>query len=378
MLSWLRYPLALLIVFIHTGYPTDNPTEPAYYIGKLLSEGVAVIAVPTFFFISGYLFFAKYKTFGWTEYASAMRRKFFSLAVPYIIWIALIYYSYGFYSGQLTGINLSPSELYKIFWAFSDGYVVTSIFGYKFSILSFPSGAQGLWFVRDLMVAMLLSPIIWCICKRCKLWSIILFLIPYFLYIGIPIQGFGLTALCFFPIGAALSINGVNLLELSKRCGKYFLIAFTILLSTKYILDILHIHYSYYNRILLQLVICTGIVAALSISHYMLRYTKSAEIICKLGEASFFIYIFHSTPLFLLLNPIITWLSNSLWGGVLAYFFSWGFRVFACTALYFLMKKICPTLLSILVGGRVSKPCVSGNDISLANKVRKLLGITRR
>lgn len=317
MLSWLRFPLATLIVFIHTDFPYDDPSHPAFYVGKLLSEGLAQIAVPTFFFISGYLFFARYERFGWKEYWSAMKKKFFSLAIPYMLWIALVYYAYGFYSGQVTYVDLRPSELYKIFWAAGDGYVATSVFGYKFSILSTPSGVGVLWFVRDLMVAMLLSPVIWWIVRRCRLWSIILFIIPYVFYIAIPIKGFGLAALCFFPLGATFSICGINISKVTVKWGKWTLIVFSVLLLGKYALDIQQIHY---HRILSQAVILTGIGAAMYISCYSLRYTRFSKWICLLGEASFFIYVGHAVPIFLLLSPITQYFSNSLGGRYLRIF----------------------------------------------------------
>lgn len=155
--------------------------------------------------------FAKYEKFGLNEYKVAMRKKFVTLAIPYFIWIAFVYYGYGLYSGQTSQFSISPSDLYKVFWAESEGFVATLFFGYKFSILSSPSGLGVLWFVRDLMVTMLLSPIIWWIVCRCKMWAVILFLLPYLLFIAIPVKGFGLAALCFFPIGATFSICGKNI-----------------------------------------------------------------------------------------------------------------------------------------------------------------------
>lgn len=351
MLSWLRFPLAALIVFIHTGYPSDDPSQPAFYIGKLLSDGIASIAVPTFFFISGYLFFIRYKQFGFHEYADVLRKKFFSLVIPYVLWIAFVYYGYGFYSGQISHISFNPSDLYRVFWAESDGYIATSIFGYKFSILSAPSGIGVLWFVRDLIVAMVLSPVIWSVVKICRMWSVLIFLLPYIFFIAIPIKGFGLAALCFFPIGATFSICSKNILEFVLKWGKWSLIAFCILLLAKYMLDIQQMHS---HRILGQLVILAGIGAVLYISYKSLKHTKSSKWICILGESSFFIYVGHALPIFFLLSPLTRELSNSRLGGIIAYFLSWGIRIIIVVATFFLMKKICPRILSVLVGGRIS------------------------
>ena len=323
MLSWLRFPLAVLIVFIHTDY-SHNPQNAVYYVGTFLSDGVSVVAVPTFFFISGYLFFSRYDSFGLKEYTSVITRKFHTLVVPYLLWISVVYYSYGFYSGQVTHINLSPSELYKIFWASSDGIVTTSPLGYKFSLLSIPSVVGALWFVRDLIVCMLLSPIIWMIIKRLKMWSIVFFSIPYFCFIGIPIIGFGHSALFFFPMGAVFSICGKNISDFTIKWGKTCFVIFAILFLSKYILDI----------------------------NIFLKYERSATWIILLGEASFFIYVCHQLPIFLLLHPITETFNNIPGGETIAYFFSWGFRLTIVTGSFFILKKFCPKLLSVLVGGR--------------------------
>ena len=351
ILSLSRFPLAALIVFIHTGYSPDS-NDFSYLCGKLFSEGIASIAVPMFYFISGYLFFANFERFGWHEYTHTMKRKFFTLAVPYILWIALVFYSLGAYTHFSDEIQ--PWDFYRIFWASSDGYVAKSIFGYEFSILSAPSGVGVLWFIRDLMVAMALSPIFWMIIRNFKMWSIILFLIPYFLYIAIPIQGFGLAALCFFPIGATFSICGKSL-EIKHTSFKWgILTIFTLILLTKLILDLNLIHY---HRIISQLLIITGIATTIIISDKILNFERVTKWICIIGEASFFIYVGHTLPIFNPLNKILTMLQDiPTVGYTLYYFLYWGIRLAVVTAGYFCMKRYCPRVLAVLVGGRVNKP----------------------
>lgn len=353
-LSFLRFPLAALIVFIHTGFSNDT-ADPSFWFGKLLSEGVANVAVPAFFFISGYLFFAKYDNFGCHEYLHAMKRKFLTLGVPYLLWIALVYYGMGAYTHFIGSPH--PWEFYKIFWASSDGYVAKSIFGYEFSILSAPSGMGVLWFIRDLLVAMALSPLIWMIVRKFRMWSVILFLIPYFLYIAIPIQGFGLVALCFFPIGATFSICGKTLEVRRRGIQLVILTIFLVLLLTKFILDINSIHY---HRIINQLMIISGVAASIVIGDIIMNCAKMDNIskwICFIGEASFFIYVGHALPIFNLLNKILTMLQDiPIVGYTLYYFLYWGLRLAIVTTTYFCMKRYCPRILSVLVGGRVNKP----------------------
>lgn len=211
-LAWLRFPLALLVVLIHTGYTSDK-NDFAFYLGNMISNNLANIAVPTFFFISGYLFFSKYIKFEYKDYIAIIVKKSKTLLLPYIIWnlIMYIYIAAWHLISDGTLGDIQPWELYKIFWAKDDGYVVTSPFGYQFSILCSPICGV-LWFIRDLMVVMLLSPLIWWIVRRLQMWSIILFLVPWLFYIGVPIKGFGLMALCFFPIGGVAYVEKIFLI----------------------------------------------------------------------------------------------------------------------------------------------------------------------
>lgn len=353
-LDWVRFPLAALIVLIHTPF-TDDRSDFAFYLGKTVSENLANIAVPTFFFISGYLFFVQYKRFGWNEYRNMLIKKSRTLLLPYIIWNAIVYLylMISYLHADGTFGDIMPWELHKIFWVQNDGYVATSLFGYKFSILCTPVCGV-LWFIRDLMVAMLLSPIIWWIVRRCKLWALILFLIPWGLYIGIPIKGFGLMALCFFPLGATLSICGKDIFSYIRPVGAIISVIFIIIWGTNSFIS--------FNgnvpRLLNQLLILTGLVSVLYVS-YISTSNRSCQIICKLGEASFLIYVCHTLFVFYPLHYILEPISIIPHiGKTLSYLFSFLIRISICTAGYFILKKVCPALLSLIVGGRMKNSTI--------------------
>lgn len=347
VLNLLRFPLAALVVFIHTPF-SNNHSDISFYIGTFISEELATIAVPTFFFISGYLFFAKYNVFEWKQYSRAMKRKFSTLVIPYILWNALIFYGYGMLHGFELGI--SPFDLYKIFWAQSDGYVATSIFGYQFSILSSPYLGV-LWFIRDLIVAMMFTPLFWHIITRLRFYSIFLFLVPYLLYIAIPIKGFGLVALTFFPIGATFSICGTDIVQGLKGYNKIIISLFLISLLTKFGLDISGISY---HRLLGQIVIISGVAASLVLADFSLKFARISTALIILGEASFFIYVGHTLPIFNLLKKLELIQIIPHIGFSLYYILSWCLRISIVVVIYFAMKKVCPQILSVLVGGRLT------------------------
>lgn len=364
VLSFLRLPLAVLVVFIHTSFPSDK-NDLAFYIGTFLSQELASIAVPAFFLISGYLFFAKSDRFGWREYSESMRKKSISLAVPYFLWIAIVFYGYG----ALTGFtnNPSPSDFYRIFWANGDGFMATSIFGYRFSILSSPGAMGVLWFIRDLMVVMLLTPVFWWIAKRLGIWAIVIYLIPYFLFIAVPLHGFGLTALCFFPIGATLSICGRNICKDLTNCRGGIYLIFAVILTIKFTMDIQSMTY---HRIIGQLLILAGIPAFVMAAKDIMgapRLTRITTLCVLLGETSFFIYVCHALPVFNPVNRYAEMLQSIPHVGFTVYYFGyWMLRIVIVMAIYHAMKRYCPRVLSVLVGGRLPTKVKSYSGIEEA------------
>lgn len=350
-LSWVRLPMAALVVLIHTNFST-NTKDAAYYIGTLLSANIANVAVPTFFLISGYLFFARYESFGLKEYTLMLKNKIFTLLLPYLLWNFIAYYGYGLINHF--ECEVSPWDFYRIFWAESDGYISTSVFGYTFSILSTPIVGP-LWFVRDLMVVMFFSPVIWLLIRCLKLYSIFVFIVIWILRIGIPIKGFGLEAFCFFPVGAAFSICGNNIFNIISRYWNWIITLFLISLFIVYLdtLNVLQFEYPLFffvdgSSALFKL---SGVLCALGIAY---RLCMKSMNISTLGESSFFIYAFHTLFIFyplhlltdhLLLIPVL--------GGTLNYFVSFFIKLFVSIGIYYAMKRWCPIILNLLVGGRL-------------------------
>ena len=86
-INWLRFPLIVLVVFIHNqgkGTSLSDVIIPwgamqgtDYYnlLRLFITSVFARIAVPTFFIISGYLFFIKIDSFNYRIYKSKIRQR---------------------------------------------------------------------------------------------------------------------------------------------------------------------------------------------------------------------------------------------------------------------------------------------------------------
>lgn len=343
-LGWIRLPLAALIVLLHTAY-TEDKTDFGYVLGKCVMSNIVIIAVPLFFFISGYLFFAKYEKYGMKEYVAMLKKKTFALLIPYLIWNFISYYVYGLRTGFTDEIR--PWELYRIFWCVSDGYTAMSPFGYRFSLLNSPYHGA-LWFVRDLMVVMVCSPVIWWIIRRCKMWSLLIFLIPWVFRIGIPIDGFGYVAFCFFPLGAAFSICGKNVFRYIDKVGGAILCVYIgILILAGYLS-----YSASYGRQLGNMLIVIGGMSLLVVAYRFCNGKYSDKIILY-GEASFLIYVLHTMFIFLPLRFVIDPIKEIPYiGNTCAYLSMFSVRVVLCICIYFIWKKYSPRTLSVASGGR--------------------------
>lgn len=206
--SWLRFPMIVFVVVTHAnlsdvniqGSPICN-SFPKWYFDFMyfFSEAVTRLAVPVFFIISGYLFFYKIDFFGKNEYVYKLRRRIQSLLIPYLLW-NLIGYIFIILKVQflpsifpsLTKESHGLDFLLNSLWSIGDGKCPLL---YQF------------WYIRDLMVVVLLSPLIYVFIKKLKLLALIMLFILWFLPIDLP-TGLGATSVLFFSIGAYFNIVG--------------------------------------------------------------------------------------------------------------------------------------------------------------------------
>lgn len=95
VISFLRFPLIVAVVFIHSEphiFITHDLDNYKIYeiIFFLLSKTVAGAAVPIFFFISGFLFFY-HGDFSASQYIKKCKNRIHTLLIPYIIWNIIVY-----------------------------------------------------------------------------------------------------------------------------------------------------------------------------------------------------------------------------------------------------------------------------------------------
>lgn len=258
--SQIRLPLIILVTYAHSyggvteGYSIHCSEWDSYEVLKIvMSQTLVKIAMPTFFVMSGYLFFANVEQFNKEIYSQKIRRRIKTLLIPYIIWNLLM-------AVKLKTFNFS------IFWE--------------------PANMP-LWFLRDLMIVSLLSPIIYIGVRKLDYWIFVLLLSIYLTGIWAIQPGLNPYALCFFTLGAYWSIKKINLIETCLKLEKavYFL---SVLLALAMILTYPTIAFS-------LLMLCFRIVSVIAV--FFLAYRMLSQTIKRIPktvcDASYFIFLAH-------------------------------------------------------------------------------------
>lgn len=224
-ISCLRLPLALLIVFGHSdilSFPIYSHGEIALFEQSNISIPVCFFslvlfgsAVPLFFMISGYLFFVKNDSFNTSLYKSKLNKRLTTLLVPYLIW-NLLYVLFNILIVAYKGGEIDFLSQIISLW--------------KMSGQPYPAD-PALWFVRDLMVCMILSPVIYYVIKRYFLFSpFIIILLSLWLTDSFSdkiFPGISISSCLFFSVGAFVGVKRMDITTILKKSGGvYFYFGF--------------------------------------------------------------------------------------------------------------------------------------------------------
>lgn len=198
---------AMLVVTIHIGFPADGGGL-ARLIGMVVACGIAPIAVPFFFVVSGYFLSIHFDEKGW--YVRELRKRIRSLVFPYITWsvIALV-------------ISVVLSVVADVCHGRPIGTCFDSSWGHLRQMFGLdlhkaPVLAP-LWYVRCLFGFVLLAPVLKILIDRWAWrWLVVGFILHIYLAshvthlanmpfgIGFWVYGFSLRGAFYFSLGIFL------------------------------------------------------------------------------------------------------------------------------------------------------------------------------
>lgn len=166
----LRYLLSVLIVFAHNNFTvadiaekfTDPAMRPIFvqnefgrWLQFFISLGIANCAVPLFFLFSAFLQAKKND-----PYPVLLKKRCKSLLLPYVIWMLLyaVYSSFGkFLIFKIAPGLLNNPDTTFLTWTFADWF--HKFIGYA-PDFAYPAFAAQFWFVRDLFILVVISPLL--------------------------------------------------------------------------------------------------------------------------------------------------------------------------------------------------------------------------
>lgn len=202
-IATMGFVCAVLIVLIHA-MPHPSTDTWQWWVANLVgAEGLCRVAVPFFFFISGFFLSGHVHEDGWVR--RELRKRVKTLVIPYFIWIVIgVLFSIAFWfiiqkSGRECGV---PSPFYGpvSMW-------VANVLGIN------PFRNSGvLWYVRDLFVLVAISPALVFVLRRLGWWLLALL---FAVYCGISVllvgadkswfnffeYFFSVRGLCYFTAG---------------------------------------------------------------------------------------------------------------------------------------------------------------------------------
>lgn len=295
------------------------------FLQYLLGGICGKLSVPIFLLISGYLFFRE-GSYELTKelWISKFKKRIFSLLVPYLLWNFIGYIIYAI------KIGFDFEDLFHSFW-------VIDIPGRSGS-----SPIDGpLWYVRNLMIMVVISPIISYMMKYTKWYLILIMTILWIIQIPPFNKGIGI-AFYFFSLGGYLRMFDYHVENL-QRYAKYLIIAYPIYVIYAFLMQSNSDSWDF------QLGILLGIGAIFSLTiHFIKCGSENCKFTKILSETSFFIYCLHD----LLLQFLKPFFSEILGTGDFAYLSLIVVEIALCLGFFYVLKSISPKVTSLLMGGR--------------------------
>lgn len=349
-LNLLKFPLIVGVVFIHTystsvgfnnGITSVGLSSDSFIsslIRNLISQEIARVAVPIFFLISSYLFFISFDGTR-ANYLKKINTRFHTLLTPFLFWniATLLIIALGQYL-PFTHAYFSGKNPFIVNFDYLD--FPRYIFGVGVNPISYQ-----FWFIRDLMLLCLLSPVILILNKRISLiWNC--FLIYCWFFDLWLMYSPNIDAVLFFSLGCFIAVYKKNIFTVD-RYGKYFVLVYLMII----LLDGL----SYGELIGLHKVgILIGIVSSLYLTKFLV-YSNFKSLLLSLGNTSFFVFAAHEPLLSIVRKVVYKVLEpKSDFLTLVLYILIPIVVILLLVLLYSFLKSVFPKFLRIITGGRTS------------------------
>lgn len=206
-----------------------------------------------------------------------------------------------------------------------------------------------LWFVRDLMVVSVLTPLIYWLIRRFRFWPVVVLGLCYIFDIFIPLHGFSAVCFFWFSLGAYLSIWKKDIVIVCQRFKypAYVVTLLTLILLTWTWGSNGASHFSLCGECLRQLsslYILSSIISAVNLAAYFVG-KRRVRVNHWLAKTSFFIFALHIMVLECVWPRIVPWVGGDTWRKLISFPLVPLFVTAVCLGLYWLLERFAPRLL---------------------------------
>ena len=332
-ITHINFILVSLIVILHSNclrFISDNNIVivKTYKIISVMCDA----SVPAFFILSAYLF---YRNFNLSKTKEKYRSRFFSLVIPYFFWsiFFLIYYELICLNPRISGLFNNTFELGK---------------DHIFQNILMANCAEGMWFVRDLIIYSFFSPVIFFIMRRSKKINYVIICICLAINL---IFRFGYSNPIFWlPIylfGANLGIHNKHY-DIKENIVKYKKRKLPILIILYIGVAVVISNFEetskiYYIYRMLSSIILLAILDLLSLYNYK---------IYSIEKISFFIYCIHLPVIKVVRKLLFCIVGYNSYVSIIIYVLTIILTLWLIQLISKIINKMLPKIYEIVTGAR--------------------------
>ena len=340
-LSWkisiLSFIAIVMVIYIHSYY-IEAESFPLSTLTQKIGSCITFPSVPLFYAISGFLFFNGVNH--WKNCLPKMKKRIKTLVVPYLIGNIIFVLWY-------VGLAIIPGCSKYVNSDMLGCLSITKPFSTFFYLFVKPAAFQ-LWFLRDLIVFIAFSPLIFLLIKHTKWLAFIL----TFLLTGWATR----LWLPAFVLGGILAHHYPNQIELFRCRYKYLpILSFVVyvLWCVASINNMLAFNNVILARYVSQLIVLLPLISIWGGYDLLVRtsYVPSKFVLGIVGY-TFFIFLFHE-PYFNIIKKLgLAFLGVGEWQLIILYLINPFLLLLTLIPVGMLVKHLIPNVYKILVGGR--------------------------
>lgn len=333
----------LLVVFLHA-YNLDSggnevilfDKSPLWMLQDFISFGLTRVAVPLFFVISGFLFFMDGNS-QWSGFVKKMKKRATTLLIPFLFW-------------SLAGLalyfvlqSLPPLQPF-----FSKGLVRDYSLTEFLTVLFVHPIPYQFWFIRDLMLMVLLSPVLYFLIRYSRFTFLAVCLMLWIPDLG-PWNN-SAEALLFFVAGGHLAMYRPASIskDYASKAALLF-VAWMIFLSAK--TAALYFDHLFLGRMLLKSSIIIGVLALWGCYDRVFRTVVPGRIV-QTASFTFFIYAFHEPMLTIIKKVLFSVLGKGYTAHAVIYLAAPVLAIGVALLVGSAFRKFIPRVYGMVTGGR--------------------------